>query len=149
MLAGMPADSPVTLRSRWNLAQLGLAALSLAGGLALLAHGQAGMALVLAAYLSAQGCWGLLRVPFYRIVVGTAGVTSHGVLRNRTYDWASITDVRVEEVGDVLVAKWWAPSLVLADGRTVMLMQVSGPAERAATSVATVHAARLAAHRPA
>ena len=140
----MPGTSAVTLRSRWVAAHFALAVVSLVAGAVLLAEGQVGVALVIAIYLLGQGVWGVARIPFWRVVASPAGVNVHGVLRNHSYAWQSIAAVRVDEAGDVVAMKWWAPALVLVDGTAVTLMQLAGPA----TSAARGYATRLASLRP-
>jgi len=73
------------------------------------------------------GAWVTFRVPFMRVALTASGLTTHGLFRNQTLEWADILSVEVIEVDDHVVSTTYAPTLELRgqdDGRT--LTQLAG-----------------------
>lgn len=77
--------------------------------------------------MGVPGAWVTFRVPLMRVTLTTAGLTDHGLFRNRTFAWADVERVHVEQVNDYRVATAYAPVLDLsthADSHA--LMQLAG-----------------------
>jgi hypothetical protein len=82
--------------------------------------------LLLGGAVAAGSGWVVVRVPFMRVHVTAAGLTNHGLFRQRRVPVEDVLSIEVEQTDDKVVCQVYAPVVRLRDDGEVVLLQLSG-----------------------